>query len=165
MRNIVGEIRLSLHHNEEYYKTHKELLLTDFPCEIDLSKGVLPIPKETEIFIFGKSGYCDVPIETSFDVIYPGRNILDYVFVKSTLKYVSVNPRYEINYLPNGYSGLCLLEFPEGIPDILNKLGTSREKTDFSIHDFLWLTQKPVLERMLEELGSNVSDVSSVPSC
>ena len=150
--NIIGEIRLSLHHKEEYYKTHKELLLTNFPCEIDLSKGKLPIPKETEIFIFGTSGYCDVPIETPFDIIYPNRNILDYVFVKSTLKYVSVSPRYEIDYLPNGYSGLCLLEFPEGIPDMLNKLGMSREKKDFSTHDYLWLTQKTILDKILSEL-------------
>ena len=152
MKNLVGEIHLSLHHNEEYYKTHKELLLTDFPCAIDLSKGKLPIPKETEIFIFGTSGYCDVPIETSFDVIYPNRNILDYIFVKSTLKYVSVSPRYEIDYLPNGYSGLLLLEFPEGVPNMLNKLGVSREKKDLSIHDYLWLTQNSVVDRILEEL-------------
>ena len=149
-RNILGEIRLSLH-KEGYYTKYKELLLTDFPCEIDLSKGKLPIPKETEIFIFGTSGYCDVPIETSFDIIYPSHNILKYVFVKSILKYVSVSPRYEIDYLPSGYSGLCLLEFPEGIPDMLNKLGMSREKKEFSTHDYLWLTQGPIVERIFED--------------
>jgi hypothetical protein len=154
IKNVVSEIRLSLDEVGKY----KELLLTDLPCKIDLSKGKLPISKENQIFIMGSSGYCDVPIETSFDVIYPGRNIYDYVFVKSVLKYVSVNPSYEIDYLPNGYSGLLLLEFPEGIPEILNKLGMSREKEDFAIHDYLWLTQRPILKRILEELD-NIKEI------
>jgi hypothetical protein len=134
------------------------LLLTDFPCEIDLSKGKIPTHKENQIFIMGSSIYCEVPIETSFDVIYPNRNILDYIFVKSTLKYVSVNPSYEIDYLPQGYSGLFLLEFPDEIPEILNKLGMHREKKDLSIHDHLVLTQKPVLDRILEELD-NIKEI------
>ena len=150
-RNILGEIVLSLH-KQGYFKKYQELLLTDFPTEKDLSKGKIPIPMENEIFIFGTSGYCDVPVETSFDVIISNSNALNYVFIKSILKYVSVNPSYEIDYLPNGYSGLCLLEFPDGEPDILNKLGIAGEKKDFSIHDFLILTQKPILEKILDEL-------------
>jgi hypothetical protein len=151
MNSVLSNIILSL--NEQgYYKKYHEMGLIDLPSEKDLSKGKLPVPQTNEIFIFGTTGYADIPVETLFDVIFSYHGVIDYVYEKSILKYVSVNPSYEINYLPQGYSGLCLLEFPDGKPDILNKLAIFGDKKDYSIHDTLILTQKPILEKILNEL-------------
>jgi hypothetical protein len=134
-----------------YYKKYHDICLFDLPDKINLQKGKLPVPQENEMFIFGK-GYMDIPIGASFDVIFPARDVKNYIYTNSILKYVSVNPSYEIDYLPCGYTGMCLLDFSEGKPEILKKLAIFGEKKDYSIHDTLILTQKPILDKILKEL-------------
>lgn len=50
-----------------------------------------------------------------------------------------------------GYSGLCLLNFPQGKPDILKNIPVYGENKDYEKHDILILTQRAVLERIFDE--------------
>lgn len=126
-----------------------DLLLVDIPREKDLLKGNTPKNiNENELFVFHP--YYDIKINTTFDTLYAYQNIEKWVEVKCTLKYVSVNPSYEIDYIPAGYSAICLLEFENGIPEIAKKLPFYMDKKDPLKHDVLGLTQKTVLEKLIQ---------------
>ena len=134
-----------------FLKDKPDLLLVDIPTEKDLQKGNLPkIVNKNEIFIFVYHPYYDIKVNTTFDTLYAYKNIEEYVEVKCTLKYVSVNPSYEIDYIPAGYSALCLFEFENGVPEIIKKLPFFLEKKDLIKYDSLALTQKLVVERIIE---------------
>ena len=148
MNRLLTDVFLQLK-EEGYFERYHKLSLLDIPTEKELSKGNIPIPRNNEILVFAVAEFANIPVSTIFDVIFPSLNVEDYVEVKSILNYVTVNPSYEIDYLPKGYSGICLFEFPDGKPDILKKLAVYGEKKDYSIHDTLLLTQKPVLDKIL----------------
>jgi hypothetical protein len=153
--NPLSEIIISLR-SQDFYKGYYELSLLDIPTERVLSKGKPPAPGTNEYYIFGTS-FMDVPVGASFDVIFPYHHVEEYIHAASILKYVNVNHSYEIDYLPNGYSGICLIEFPNGKPDILKKLAVYGEKYDDSIHDTLILTQKPIIDKILIELNNRLN--------
>lgn len=145
-----GEIILELFQSG-FLEDKPDLLLVDIPREKDLQKGNLPKNiNENEIFVFVFHPYYDTKINTTFDTLYAYKSIEEWVEIKCTLKYVSVNSSYEIDYIPAGYSALCLFEFENGIPEMIKKLPFFMEKKDPLKHDSLALTQKLVLEKILE---------------
>ena len=160
----IGEISLELFQSG-FLEDKPDLLLTDKPTKeyIDKDKGGLPKNlSKNEIFIFVYHPYYDTKIGTTFNVIFPNTNINGWQEVKCTLKYVSVNPSYEIDYIPRGYSALCLFEFEGGIPEAINKLPFFMEKRDPTKHDTLILTQKKVLNKLLNQLETlRLGSVSS----
>ncbi|MEN9918035.1 MAG: hypothetical protein RL662_471 [Bacteroidota bacterium] len=146
--NQLGEFFLDLQ-GDGFFEENSKLSLLDIPTKKDLLKGNIPHPANDQLLLFGAAEYADIPIETHFDVIIPYRKMEEYVYARSILIYITVNPSYEINFLPKGYSVICLLEFTEGKPDILNKLAIYGDKKDYYTHDILILTQKLILEEIL----------------
>lgn len=151
----ISNFFIQLNENREL-KENPSILLLDFPRIIDLQKGNLPNSMENAIYVFCttvlSNGELDIHINTKFNSLIAYRSN-EYTQCNTILKYVSVNPSYEIDYLPGGYTGLCLLEFPDGKPDILKKLAVYGEKKDYSIHDTLILTQEAILKKILDELN------------
>jgi hypothetical protein len=142
------EIKLELFQGG-FLEDKPDLLLVDIPRELDLQKGNLPrILNKNEIFIFVYHPYYDTKVNTTFDILYVCQDIENFIEVKCTLKYVSVNPSYEIDYIPAGFSALCLFEFENGIPEIIKKLPIFMEKRDSLKHESLVLTQKAVWEKL-----------------
>lgn len=149
MKNL-EKIILELRQNG-FLEDKPDILLVDIPTEKDLQKGNLPkMVNKNEIFAFVFHPYYDIKINTTFDILYSSKNIDDWKETKCTLKFVSVNPSYEIDYIPNGYSALCLFEFEKGIPEMIKNLSYFMDKKDPIQHDSLVLTQKLVLEKIIE---------------
>jgi hypothetical protein len=122
----------------------------DLPNE-DMLKNIPLKPMQNELYVFAR-GYSDeLKIGSTFNVVFPSKNPNEYVESLIELKYISVNPKHEIDYLPKGYSGICLLKFQNEKPDeILNKLAIYDEKKDKHKHDTLFLTQKEGLNKLLK---------------
>lgn len=139
-------------YNEGYFEKYLTLYLIDIPTMEQLEKGKVDISTKNDnsIFVIAR-GYNDkIKIGTTFDAIISRKSIDLSIFHHSILKFISINPSYELDYLPKGNSGLCLLEFPDGKPDLLNKLILESKEND-NKQNILILTQKPVLEKILYE--------------
>jgi len=149
--SLIEKIFLQLE-DDKIFDEYLSLYLLDVPRDEDLKKNINVVPLENDFFVFAR-GYNDkLKVNTKFDVIIPRRSINESIYCRSILKYVSVNPNYEIDYLPCGYSAIGLLEFPDGKPELLKRLAVFMEKKDYTIHDSLILTQKAILDKILSEL-------------
>jgi len=148
MGKSIEEIFLNLE-SEGLFDENKTIYLLDLPNESMLNRIALK-PLENEVFVFARGYNDDLRIGTTFDVIFPRKQIDDYLECTIELKYVSVNPKYDTDYLPKGYSGICLLKFSKGLPvQMLSKLANYDEKKDFLKHDKLILTQKKGFNKLL----------------
>ncbi|AMA49869.1 hypothetical protein [Flavobacterium covae] len=138
--------------SEGLFDENKTLYLLDLP-NADMLKNIPVKPIKNELFVFARGYNEDLKIGSLFNVIFPSKNPNEYIENLIELKYVSVNPKYEIDYLPKGYSGICLLKFQNEIPnEILKKLAGYDEKKDNQKHDTLILTQKAGLKKLLKEI-------------
>lgn len=94
----------------------------------------------------------DIPTMVEFDVIFSRKNPLDYQPTRAILKWVNVNPNIETDFLPAGYSGICLIDFPQGKPNMLKKLPEFGEEIRGTEYDILYLTTQPVMNKILQRL-------------
>ncbi|WP_374175264.1 hypothetical protein [Flavobacterium tructae] len=150
--NFIDEFFIDLN-NEDELKNYPSLLILDLPKETDIQKGNLSVPDNTnQLYVFATTvvgnGYLEIRINTKFDIIFPKKCANEFEECNVILRYVNMNPRYQIDYLPGGSTGLCLLEFPNGRSELFNKLKYYGEKTDYNKHDTLILTQRPVIEKL-----------------
>ena len=137
---------------EGVFDENKTLYLLDLSTE-DMIKSISVKSMQNELFVFARGYNDDIKIGSTFNVVFPRRNPNRYFEILIELKYVSVNPNYEIDYLPKGYSAICLLKFRNEMPkEILKKLACYGEKRDKQKHDTLILTQKEGLNRLLKEI-------------
>lgn len=149
-----GDIETKLY-SDKTLMEFPALFLQDIPREKDLQKGNLPkIENTNQVFLFAKAYDLDIKINTTFDIIFTYNNIDEWLKTKCILKYVSVNPSYEIDYVPMNYSALCLFEFENGKPEILNNLRYYMEKKALH-HDNLIITQMPLYIKISELLNSD----------
>lgn len=116
--------------------------------------GLGDLVNQKSVLVFGK-GCKDIKVNESFDVLFSHQNLADSVEVKATLKYVNVNPSYKIDYLPEGYSGICLIEFKNGVPDLMSQLKAYGEKVNQEVSTTLYLSEKPILNRLKELMKEN----------
>lgn len=144
-----GNIETQLY-SDGNFKEFPTLFLQDIPREKDLQKGNLPkIENTNQVYLFARSYDLDIKIETTFDVLYMYNNIDEWVETKCILKYVSVNPSYEIDYIPMNYSALCLFEFVDGKPEMLTKLPDYMDKKENVIKDNLIISQMSLLKKIV----------------
>ncbi|PXY42534.1 hypothetical protein DMB65_00460 [Flavobacterium cheongpyeongense] len=150
-----GDIETKLY-SDGNFKEFPTLFLHDIPREKDLQKGNLPkIENSNQVFLFARSYDLDIKVNTNFDVLYSYNNINECVKTKCILKYISVNPSYEIDYIPSGVSALCLFEFEDGKPEILNKLLYYMDKDKHLTYDNLIITQMSLYIKISELLNSD----------
>ncbi len=153
MGHSINDIYLKLQ-SEGVFDENKTLYLLDLPTE-DMIKSISVKSEQNELFVFARGYDDEIKIGSTFNVVFPSRNPNQYVESLIELKYVSVNPKHEIDYLPKGNSGICLLKFQNEIPtEILNKLAGYDEKKDKQKHDTLILTQKKGLKELLKVLNT-----------
>lgn len=156
MKNKLGEFFNELDNNGKL-NNNPSLLLLEFPKESHLKLSNLPeLNNVHQIFVLATTlvgnGYLEIKVGSHFNIIFPSKDTNSFINCNAILKYVNVNPRYEIDCLPGGYTGICLLEFKEGIPLIMEKLTNYGEKKDYSRHDTLVLTQMEVLDLIKKEI-------------
>lgn len=101
----------------------------------------------------------DILCNTKFDILFSHNEVEKYVKTDAILEYVSVNRSYEVELLPKGYTGFCIINFPNGQPELLKKLRPEKENYDLTKYDTLYLTQSAVLERILNEINDNGSEI------
>ena len=102
---------------------------------------------DNSILVYGKASR-DIKVNESFDVLFSHQNFIEEVQVEATLKYVNLSASRKIDFLPKGYSGVCLIEFNGSIPDLIWQLGVYGEKDCREEKTTLYLSEKPVLERL-----------------
>lgn len=108
--------------------------------------------KENQILAACCSYYTDIPIGSKFDVVFSGRDVENFLNVTAVLEYASYNRSFEVDMVPNSITSVvAIIDFPEGKPEILNKLRLENEKRDFNTYDELYLTERKVLDKILKE--------------
>jgi|GEM_PF-5522689 len=134
------------------------LFLYELPVEM-LERGNLDTLSlsPNSLFIGCQTWCADMKVGKEFDVLFSHHEVENFVTTKAILMSVKINPSYEIDYLPVGQYGICMINFPEGKPDLLNKLRPENEKNDKNRYDRLYLTQKKMFEKILKELNDENS--------
>ena len=139
--------------HEKFFSSHPSLLLWDKPDQELLKK--LTNKSDDYIYIGAKSLHQNIKIGTKFDTIMSLQSPSESCHVNSTLESVFLTPKKEIEVLKTGHTCLCVLRFESDRPEILNKLKFYNEKFDNTRHDILYLTQRPVLDRVLKLISDS----------
>ena len=136
----------------EVFNDNPVLRLSSFPLKEELNKGNLNEIKirDNQLWINCECYNYDINIESKFDLIFRHSDISDYKEIKAILKYITFNVNGAPSLtLPKGYFALCLIEF-DAIPSMLSHLRYSGEIIKKEEHDILFLTEKNVLNEMME---------------
>lgn len=106
---------------------------------------------ENQIIAECRSCCTNILTGTEFNIIFSNNDVKNFSNVTAILEYVSVNYNYEVDNVNNGYTPLCIINFPQGKPEIINKLAPETGRLDSGKYDNLFLTQKQVMEKILNE--------------
>lgn len=159
----LNEIYVSLQ-NEGLYDKYFDLYVSDKPGdkEIELlerrlkKNGKEDLLTPNSVFVFGKSNI-DIPFNSKFDVMFLSSDPEKFMQVNATLKYANAHPSYESEVVPKGHTGVvCLIEFDKNIPKEIFEL-TVYKQQEWDKSKTLYLTQKKVLDRILELTKKGVS--------
>lgn len=104
---------------------------------------------------FGTGRYeIDIKVGREFNILFSKKDPKSYIKTKAVLKYISFNRNIEVDYLPAGYSGICLIDFPEGKPtELLNNLCELGEDKYEKNCDVLYLTTEEGMNEILKRLS------------
>jgi len=125
-----------------------DIIMEEDLDSLDLNKEIF----ENSVYLGTGRHHIDIPIGTAYNVIFSREDPLNYIETNAILKYVNVNPTVETDFLPAGYSGLCLMHFPSGKPELLDKLGPFNNVKDRDKHDVLYLTNQEVMDEIIARL-------------
>lgn len=109
------------------------------------------IPETSQYFGTGSHNF-DLEIGKEFDVIFSRSNPHEYINIDSKLNYLNFNQNIESDILPSGYAGVCLIDFPNGKPNLLNILPEFGSTEIGKGSDKLYLTTQSVMDKILENL-------------
>ena len=118
-----------------------------------LDLGHLINPKS--ILVLGK-GYKDILINESFDILFLHENLNNAIEVKALIKYVNLSPGRKIDYLPKGYTGICLIELEDKIPNQIYDLKVYGDKERKGEKNVLYLSEKPIYKRLKGLMNKNL---------
>jgi hypothetical protein len=137
----------------EIFHNNPVLRLSSFPTESEISKGNLDkikTQKKQQLWINCECYDYDIKIDTTFDILFKHSDVKEYKKIKADIKYIAIkNDGTQSQILPRGYFALCLIEF-DTIPDMLSYLRYSDKVMNKEENDILFLTQKLVLDKILE---------------
>lgn len=145
---------------ESYYERYDHLLLPDKPNQgqiESIQRGLKRINKEgfvseNTFFAFARPEK-DICLGATFDVLFPMNEPGSFVEVEAKLLFIHINKMKVSEKLFKGYSGICLFEFLGKKPEMLEKLKVYGKERVVNEHDMLFLSQKVILDRVLELLG------------
>lgn len=144
------EKRLRDFETEGLFDKNLSLYLLDIPTIEDLQKGISVTPSQNDFFVFAR-GYNDlIKVGSIFETIISRKSTSECLYQKSIIKYISVRKGDNIDYLPRGYSAICLIEFPDGIPEIIKKIPSRLHERN--IYNFVLLSQKTSLDYILTQV-------------
>jgi hypothetical protein len=109
------------------------------------------IPITAGYFVGGK-GRFDTPVGKQFDVVFELSDPRNYVKSESVLNFVSINSNIDTDVLIGGYSGVCLIDFPKGKPEMLSNLSEFMSTDKSKPFEMIYLTTKEVMDKILENL-------------
>jgi hypothetical protein len=149
-----------------------EELINSFFAELNETEGLINYPtllilnkanenditnfkgsvSENSFFVIATSiiadGSLKINKDTYFDSFFSLKNPNNIVSSTIQLKYININPKYEIDYLPGGYFGFCQLDFINEIPnELFNSLALNGSKRNPEINNVLVLTQKELINK------------------
>jgi hypothetical protein len=89
----------------------------------DLIKSGLPTdkPDNAEILFVGYA-FADVPVGKRFSVIFPKNNPRGGIYYESKIAAVTQQFGKPTELIPRGWKTICLVEFPQEIPEIIKNL-------------------------------------------
>lgn len=111
------------------------VLLSDVPDtdQINLIRqglermGKAGLVNENTVFVFAKPDF-DVPVGAEFKAIAPWDKSESAMSTRAVLRFVQINRSRHTTCLYQGYSGICLFEFPDGIPELVRNLPVFGQK-------------------------------------
>ena len=156
-QNVINTLR-----TEGFYDSYNDLFISDRveKEEVEIFKknlqrlGLGNLFNSQTILVFGKS-LKDLHLGDVFEVFFPHEEVEKNIKLEAILKYVNLSKGRKIDYLPKGCTGICLIEFKGEIPKIIDRLKFYNEKFDELRHYNFYLTQKPILDRILELQNEN----------
>lgn len=93
---------------------------------VDKVEAFLKRPKsKNDIAVFTTYAYADIAIPRTFDVIFDYNNVDNYVESRFTVVYsfnYAITFFYLFEWIDHGHRHICVLEFENEIPSILNSL-------------------------------------------
>lgn len=80
-------------------------------------------PPNCEVLLISFA-YADIPISRSFDIVFPTRDPKSKTRTRCVIRAVTQQYAKPFGEVPHGWKTICLVEFPEGIPDVIASLPT-----------------------------------------
>jgi len=75
------------------------------------SYGLAENVNNNEMYLSIGRTYLDIPTYLKFDITFKAKYPLAYINLKTEIKTLKINPNTEVNYLPLGNTGICLVSF------------------------------------------------------
>ena len=93
------------------------------PTVLSYVRGALPKewPANCEVLLISFA-YADIPIGRTFDVAFPRGAPTSATRTRCVIKAVTQQYAKPFGEIPDGWKTICLVEFPEGIPDVIASL-------------------------------------------
>lgn len=115
------------------------------PGSFDLIKSGLPAgkPNNAEILFVGYA-FADVPLGKRFSVIFPKNDPGEGIYYESKIVAVTQQFGKPTEVIPRGWKTICLVEFPQGIPEIIKNLPVV--DTWFETNDYVCISDEEAWE-------------------
>lgn len=110
---------------------------------------------EKSLYIGSGRTFIDIPVGIGFDVIFPLKDPKKYEKIESILEKIKLNSSQDIDYLPQGIAGICLIKFKNERPDILELVPPYSVKFNAEFHDVLYLTTQNALDEFIELIAKD----------
>jgi hypothetical protein len=135
---------------DKLFFTQPFLRLSELPTRKHLSYGNLDkqLLKPNQIWIGCENRSDDILKGATFDILFPHHSVKEWIETKIILKKIYVKLHSESGCLPCGKYAVCLLQFEQGIPEILTKLRVDGEVIIPDKHEIFYLAQRNVYEKM-----------------
>jgi hypothetical protein len=95
------------------------------PKSLALVRAGLPerIPSQAVILFVGFS-YADIPLGKCFEIIFPKGRAEAGIRNRSCISAVTQQWGKPFDVIPNGWKTICVVEFPDGVPQMIEDLPT-----------------------------------------
>jgi hypothetical protein len=107
--------------------------------------------KEHQLYLGCYRPKMDIYIGQKFDVVFPSKNLLAAVKIDARLIALKVSPSVQSDFIPRGYSAVCLLEFSKEVPESFTSLPISESKWSSETNDIFFLTTQEVFDKISKD--------------
>jgi len=97
--------------------------------------------RETSVYVFASFAYAQLPLGTTFDIVFPWKR--PQAAIQSQAVLVAVIGEWvalPMPFLDQGHRSICVFDFPSGIPALIGKLPMREQFMQTPIDSYVGLT-------------------------